>query len=129
MHVTRLDRAPPYELPGHDRMRMLRLQGRESGPSEQLWLGLSYLLPGGGTTLDASGMEKMYVVLEGEVVVSNGAEETTLGVWDSCRIAPGEPRRLCNRGNRPAAILLAMPLEPPAPKTDATTASGMEATA
>jgi hypothetical protein len=56
MRVTRLDLAPPYESPGHDRMRMLRLQGRESGPSDQLWLGLSYLLPGGGTTLDASSI-------------------------------------------------------------------------
>ena len=137
MHVTRLDRAPPYQAPGHDMMRMLRLQGRESGPSDQLWLGLSYLLPGGGTTLEASGIEKMYVVLDGEVVVSNGAEEATLRAWDSCRIAPGEPRRLSNKSNRPAAILLAMPLEPPAPKTapnnqsganDASTPSGKEAT-
>ncbi len=108
-----------------------------SGPSDQLWLGLSYLLPGGGTTLEASGIEKMYVVLDGEVVVSNGAEEATLRAWDSCRIAPGEPRRLSNKSNRPAAILLAMPLEPPGPKTapgsrsganEASTPSGKEAT-
>jgi len=117
MHITRLDRAPAYDAPGHQQMRMLRLQSRESGPADQLWLGLSYLLPGGGTTLDASEIEKMYVVLEGEVVVSNGAQEATLGRWDSCRIAPGEARRLGNRTNRPAAILLAMPLDPPAPKT------------
>jgi mannose-6-phosphate isomerase-like protein (cupin superfamily) len=52
----------------------------------------------------------MYVVLEGEVVVSNGGEEATLGRWDSCRIAPGEGRQLSNRTNRMAAILLAMPL-------------------
>src|SRR5271168_2539368 len=116
MHVTRLDRAPACDAPGHAGMRMLRLQGREAGPADQLWLGLSYLLPGGGTTLDASNIEKMYVVLEGEVVVSNGAEEATLGQWDSCRIAPGEARALSNRTNRPAAILLAMPLEPPAPR-------------
>ena len=114
MHVTRLDTAPAYDAPGHAEMRMLRLQGREAGPADQLWLGLSYLLPGGGTTLDASGIEKMYVVLEGEVVTSNGTEEATLGRWDSCRIAPGEPRQLSNRANRPAAILLAMPLRPPA---------------
>ena len=94
---------------------MLRLQGREAGPADQLWLGLSYLLPGGGTTLEASAIEKMYVVLEGEVVVSDGADDATLERWDSCRIAPGEARRLRNRTNRPAAILLAMPLRPPAP--------------
>ncbi len=113
MHVTRLDTAPAYDAPGHTLMHMLRLQGREAGPADQLWLGLSTLLPGGGTTLDASGIEKMYMVLEGEVVVSNGTEEATLRCWDSCRIAPGEARQLSNRSSRPAAILLAMPLHPP----------------
>ena len=110
MNVVRLDAAPAYEAPGHTNMRMLRLQGREAGASNVLWLGLSHLLPGGGTTLDASPLEKMYVVLDGEVTISNGTEEVTLKPWDSCRIAPHEPRALSNRTNRPATILLAMPL-------------------
>jgi mannose-6-phosphate isomerase-like protein (cupin superfamily) len=54
----------------------------------------------------------MYVVLEGEVTVSNGTEEVTLRPWDSCRIAPDEPRALSNRTNHTATILLAMPLQP-----------------
>ena len=112
MNVVRLDAAPAYEAPGHNHMRMLRLQGREAGASDVLWLGLSHILPGGGTTLDASPLEKMYVVLDGEVTISNGTEEVTLRVWDSCRIAPDEPRALSNRSNRPATILLAMPLAP-----------------
>lgn len=110
MNVVRLAAAPPYEAPGHADMRMLRLQGREAGASNVLWLGLSHLLPGGGTTLDASPLEKMYVVLDGEVTISNGTEEVTLQRWDSCRIAPDEPRALSNRTNRPATVLLAMPL-------------------
>jgi len=57
MNVVRLDAAPSYEAPGHDHMRMLRLQGREAGPSDVLWLGLSHLLPGGGTTLDVCPRE------------------------------------------------------------------------
>lgn len=114
MNITRFAGAPAYEAPGHADMRMLRLQGREAGPSESLWLGMSHILPGGGTTLDASGVEKMYVVLEGEVTMSNGTETVTLGVWDSCRIAPHEGRQLSNRSNRTATILLAMPLAPPA---------------
>jgi mannose-6-phosphate isomerase-like protein (cupin superfamily) len=112
MNVVRLDAAPAYQAPGHDGMRMLRLQGREAGASDVLWLGLSHILPGGGTTLDASPLEKMYVVLEGEVTVSNGTEEVTLRPWDSCRIAPDEPRALSNRTNHTATILLAMPLQP-----------------
>ena len=110
MHVTRLGAAPPYEAPGHDDMRMLRLQGREAGPASTLWLGLSHLLPGGGTTLAASLLEKMYVVLAGEVTINNGEETVVLGRWDSCSIAPGEPRSIVNHTNRPATILLAMPI-------------------
>lgn len=109
MHVVRFETAPAYDAPGHDRMRMSRLQGREAGPSDTLWLGVSRIEPGGGTTLDASAVEKMYVVLDGEVVVSNGEEEVTLRPWDSVRIAPGEKRALANCTDRTAVILLAMP--------------------
>jgi len=109
VNVVRFAAAPPYEAPGHDLMSMVRLQGREAGPADTLWLGVSRIEPGGGTTLDGSDIEKMYVVLEGEVAVSTGEEEVTLARWDSCRIAPGEKRALANRTDRPAFILLAMP--------------------
>lgn len=110
MHVTRIDEAKAYFPPEHHDMRCLRLQGHEAGPAEMLWVGMSQILPGGHTSLDASPLEKFYVVLEGEVVISNGAKEVTLRQWDSCRIAPGEGRALRNDTNRPAAILLSMPL-------------------
>ena len=87
MHVTQLAYAPAYEAPGHAAMRMLRLQGREAGPADTLWLGLSHLLPGGGTTLDASPLEKMYVVLEGEVTVTT-ARKRRHWAPGICRIAP-----------------------------------------
>jgi len=109
MHVVRFAEAPPYEAPGHHAMRMVRLQGREAGPSDTLWLGVSRIEPGGGTTLDASGIEKLYVVLEGELTISNGTEEVVLRPWDSCRIAPNEGRALKNNTDRPATVLLAMP--------------------
>jgi len=109
MNVTRFDNAPAYFPANHHDMRCLRLQGHEAGPSESLWLGVSHLLPGGHTTLDASPLEKMYVVLEGEVTIVTGDEETTLFRHDSCRLAPNEKRALQNRSNRPATILLAMP--------------------
>ena len=54
MHVVRFAEAPPYEATGHHAMRMVRLQGREAGPSDTLWLGVSRIEPGGGTTLDAN---------------------------------------------------------------------------
>ena len=109
MHVTRLAAAPAYDPPHHVDMRCLRLQGHEATPTEALWLGLSHLLPGGHTAFDASPLEKLYVVVEGEVTVVSDGGEAALGPLDSCRIAPGERRRLENRTNRSASILLAMP--------------------
>ena len=111
MNIVRFAAAPEYHAPGHTRRRMGRLRGREAGPAESLWLGVSTIEPGGGTTLDASGLEKMYVVLDGEVTVSNGHQEAVLRPWDSCRIAPNEGRALRNDTDRPATILLAMPLQ------------------
>jgi uncharacterized cupin superfamily protein len=113
MNVVRFDAAPAYEAPGHHAMRMVRLQGREAGPADILWLGVSRIEPGGGTTLDAGPVEKMYVVLDGEVSVSNGDETVTLRPWDSVRIAANEQRALANRSGRSATILLAMPLPRP----------------
>jgi quercetin dioxygenase-like cupin family protein len=108
--VTRISAAPAYFPPNHEAMRCLRLQGHEAGPSDSLWLGMSHILPGGGTSLDASPVEKMYVVLAGELTVRTETEETTLGPWDSCRLSPNEKRALENRTNRPVTVLLAMPL-------------------
>ena len=109
MNVTRFSQAPPYFPANHDLMRCLRLQGHEAGPSDTIWLGVSHILPGGGTSMDASAVEKHYVVLEGEVVILTEEGEAILSKHDSCRLAPGEKRALMNRSNHPATILLAMP--------------------
>jgi len=118
MHVTRLADAPAYEAPNHFDMRCLRLQGKEAGPSTQMWMGMSQILPGGQTGLDGSPMEKLYVVLEGHVHVIGELDgqrsEQELGPWDSCRFAPGEKRQLMNRSNKPAVIVLVMPNSAPA---------------
>ena len=109
MNITRIAEAKAYHPANHTDMRCLRLQGHEAGPSDALWLGLSHILPGGGTTLDASPVEKHYVVIDGEVTIVTDGGEVTLGPLDSCRLAPGERRALQNRTNRPASIVLAMP--------------------
>jgi quercetin dioxygenase-like cupin family protein len=117
MHVTRIAEAPEYRAPNHFDMTCLRLQGREAGPAEQLWLGMSLIEPGGRTGLDPSPMEKHYVVLEGELTLvgeQDGIQTTAvLGVQDSCRFAPGEKRQLINHTAHRAKVLLAMPFEPP----------------
>lgn len=113
MHVTRFERAPPYYPAEHYDMRCLRLQGREAGPSDALWLGMSQILPGGHTSLEASAVEKLYFVLEGELTIETSDGETPLGPFDSCRIAPNEARALKNKSNKPVLVLLCMPLAAP----------------
>jgi uncharacterized cupin superfamily protein len=111
MNVTRFRAAPEYFPPEHERMRCLRLQGKEAGPSTHLWLGVSVIEPGGGTSLSASSVEKHYVVLEGELVVRTDDGDVVLQRHDSCRLAPGERRALFNASAETAMVLLAMPLE------------------
>jgi hypothetical protein len=117
MNVTRFADAPPYTATNHFDMRCLRLQGHEAGPAVQLWLGVSLLAPGGHTLLDASLMEKHYVVPEGELTVIAELDTARTAVvlrrHDSCRLAPGERRQLVNHTDAVATVLLAMPLHPP----------------
>ncbi|WP_299842552.1 cupin domain-containing protein [uncultured Paracoccus sp.] len=109
MQVTRYAEARPYEAPEHYDMRCLRLQGKEATETDTIWIGLSHLLPGGHTSLKDAAVEKIYIVIAGELVVETVGGSVTLGVLDSCRLAPGEARALVNRSNAPASVLLAMP--------------------
>ena len=113
MHITRFDQAPTYVAPNHFDMQCLRLQGHEAGPSQTLWMGLSQIAPGGHTSLDASPLEKHYVVLEGELTLvceRDGVRtEAVLRRHDSACFAPGEKRQLINHSMQTASILLAMP--------------------
>ena len=112
MKVTRFDDARPYEAPKHFDMRGLRLQGFDASPSEGFWVGLSNFLPGGGAESDATPLEKIYVVVDGEVTVETDDATAHLGQYDSCWLAPGERRSIVNRTNRPALMLVVMPYPP-----------------
>jgi quercetin dioxygenase-like cupin family protein len=113
MHVVTWQDAPRYDAPGHHRMEMRRLQGREAGPADSLWIGLSTLEPGGGTSASAAEVEKFYVVLEGRLEVQaelDGVRRVAeLLPLHSVRIAPGETRTLRNPGPAPCKVLLVMP--------------------
>lgn len=104
-------------------MAMQRLQGLEAGPADSLWIGLSVIAPGGGTTAAASEVEKFYVCIEGEVSIEAEREgvtqSTRLRPLDSCRIEPRESRRLSNPGPQPAKLLLVMQQRLPGSGPDA----------
>jgi mannose-6-phosphate isomerase-like protein (cupin superfamily) len=88
---------------------MLRLQGYDASDAEAFSVGLSHFLPGGGAEFDATPIEKVYVVVSGEVTVVTDEGEVTLRPLDSCRLAPGEARAVENRTNLPASMLVVMP--------------------
>lgn len=109
MEVVRLADAQPYDAPKHFDMRGLRLQGFDASGAENFWVGLSNFLPGGGAEMDATPLEKVYVVVDGEVTVTTEDGETTLSRYDSCRLGPGEARSIVNKTNLPALMLVVMP--------------------
>ena len=118
MHVTRFDRRPPTRRPTTSTCAACACRARRPGRSTQMWMGMSQILPGGHTGLDGSPIEKLYLVLEGQLTVvaelDGERDEQVLGPYDSCRFAPGEKRQLANRSNRPVLVALVMANAPPA---------------
>jgi quercetin dioxygenase-like cupin family protein len=108
MHVTRIADAHSYEAPKHYDMRSLRLQGFDASGTENFWVGLSHYLPAGGAERDATPLEKVYVVVDGEITVITDDGEQTLRRLDSCHLAPGEARAVENRTNEPASMIVVM---------------------
>lgn len=109
MLVKRFAEAQPYEAPNHWGVTGLRLQGFEEGGPQHQWLGLSQFLPGGGAGPDASPLEKIYMVLDGEMTVECEGRTVVLGPFDSCTIGAGVERRIENRSNHVCRMIVVMP--------------------
>jgi mannose-6-phosphate isomerase-like protein (cupin superfamily) len=110
MQITRFTEATRYDAPKHFDMRSLRLQGFEVSKSRFAWVGVSHFLPQGGAEMDAGVLEKIYVVLSGEITVQLGDGSTyVLRALDSCHIPGGEARAIRNNGNAVATMLVIMP--------------------
>jgi quercetin dioxygenase-like cupin family protein len=116
MQITRFPDAQRYDAPKHFDMRSLRLQGFDMSASQFAWVGVSHFLPQGGAEMDAGPLEKIYVVLEGEVTVelADGTVHVLLAM-DSCHIPGGEARAVRNASNRIATMLVVMPHPAPRP--------------
>jgi len=107
MKVNRLSDVEPYEAGGHFDMK-----GHDASDAENFWIGLSYFLPGGGTTHTATPLEKSYVCVEGAITIKTDTEEVTLEKLDSIYLEPGEGRSIINNTNKIATILVIMPYPP-----------------
>jgi quercetin dioxygenase-like cupin family protein len=116
MQITRFADAQRYDAPKHFDMRSLRLQGFDASAAKFAWVGLSHFLPQGGAEMDAGPLEKIYVVLSGEVTLqlADGGTQV-LRALDSCYIPAGEARAIRNEGNAVATMLVLMPHPGPRP--------------
>jgi quercetin dioxygenase-like cupin family protein len=112
MLVTKIEDAGTYQAPGHFDVRTFRLQGADASPVENFTLGLSVFLPAGGCEMSTTPLEKVYVVVEGEVTIVTESGEATLGPLDSVYLAPNEARAIENRTNKAASMLVVMPPVP-----------------
>jgi quercetin dioxygenase-like cupin family protein len=112
MLVTRIEDAGTYAAPGHFDVRTLRLHGADASPVENFTVGLSVFLPAGGCEMSTTPLEKVYVVVEGEVTIITESGEATLGPLDSIYLAPNEARAIENRTNKAASMLVVMPPVP-----------------
>ena len=110
MKVTRLDEARKYSPPKHsETVHAMHLQHRDLGAEAPYWVGCSYYLPGGRAEWDASPLHKVYVLLDGELVVQTNSDQVTLRPMDSVYLGPGENREVRNETNRVATLLVVMP--------------------
>jgi quercetin dioxygenase-like cupin family protein len=109
INLSRLSDAKFYDPPNHFDMRAIRLQGLEAGGPEKFWVGLSHILPGGRAGPDSSPLEKVYVILSGELTLRAGGRDMVLGPLDSCCIAPDTPREIINRTNQVVSMLVVLP--------------------
>jgi uncharacterized cupin superfamily protein len=109
MKKVSLSQCKTYVAPKHFNMAALRLQGKDETGIQKFWVGLSYFLPGGGIEYSGedSPADKVYLIIEGEVVIKNKTgEEIVLGPMDTLYIGPKEGRDLINRGSKPATMLV-----------------------
>lgn len=109
MHVKKREDVQPYVAPKHHGMTAFRLQGQEATPTQGMWVGYSIFLPGGGAETSASPIEKVYVVLEGEITVVTRDRTVTLSAMDSCLIEANEDRSVENRSKDVAKMLVISP--------------------
>ena len=113
MHVKSVATAQPYEAPNHRLIDSVRLLGFEPDGPTNFWVGHSTVHPGGSVGPDASPIEKVYVVLSGQVSITAGEKTQVLGPLDACRIPPNETRSFTNRQDSPATLLVIMPYPQP----------------
>ncbi len=114
--ITRFSECKQYFPPKHDvTIHGMLLQHRDTGCEAPYWVGSSYYLPGSKCEMDASPLDKIYVMLDGELTITleDGSVET-IAKGDSIWIGPNVTREVKNNTNAVATMLVIMPYPPEA---------------
>lgn len=108
MKKVELANVNPYKAPLHFDMKSMKLHGTEETGATKFWMGMSYFLPGGGAewAYEDSATEKIYYVIDGEMVVTSKDGEIVLKKDDSLFIGPNEGRSMINKTNKVATVLV-----------------------
>lgn len=109
MEVRKFSEAEAYKAPGHFNCTSLLLAGRGVGATENFWVGCSHFLPGGGAGPDKSPLEKVYVILNGNLTVRVGNQEKVAGPMDTVIIPGDVEREIRNEGNEVVTMMVVMP--------------------
>jgi len=108
MKQVKFNEVKPYKAPLHFDCSTLKLHGTEETGAKEFWMGVTHFLPGGGAeyAYEDSPIEKIYVVLDGQVTIKTKTEEYVLNKYDSIFIAPNEGSSIINETNMPATMLV-----------------------
>lgn len=109
MRISRLADATPFDPPGHRGVGPVRLLGGDAAPTDGVTVALSHYLPGGEAEMAPQPAETVYVVLDGELVMTSEGAEETLRRYDSAHFTAGTVRSVVNRTQLPASMLVIRP--------------------
>jgi mannose-6-phosphate isomerase-like protein (cupin superfamily) len=111
MKITRLQECKKYSPPKHDvTIHSMYLQHKDMGCTAPYWVGCSYYLPGSRAEMSSSPLDKIYIMLEGELTVEfAGGKSVVIKKGDSIFIEPNEMREIRNETNVVATMLVVMP--------------------
>ncbi len=115
MRITRADAAPAYHPPLHHDVDAVRLQGHEAGDTRRFWVGRSLYRPGGRADEAPAVEETVYVMLDGELIVTADGQAAALRAGDSAHLPKGSVRQIENRSGRDASLLVVIALAESAP--------------
>lgn len=112
-NIVRFEDAMQYSAPLHDvTVHSMFLQHKSTGADANFWVSVSYYLPGAKAEMSASPLERIYIVLDGELTVDFEDETVVLNKMDSVYIGPNETREARNDSNQVVTILVVMPYPP-----------------